>query len=342
MTRGIKTATAPRRSLGAWLALGMVGCAALAGLAGFTAQPARAEQVVVSHYAELMYGAPWAVALDQGFFKKHGVDITGILSSDGGGTTIRNMMASDVPYTETALSAALSAIHDGIDLKIVDGAVNTAADLVWVVKPNSPLKSIHDLVGKKIAYTRASSTTQILGLAALQAAGVDPAKVKMLSLGTIGGGLTALDQGAVDAAPELEPTFSRNAAKYRVLFAVSDVLPPITQHVGAVSAKFLKQHPDQVRGIILARRDGVQFMKAHPDQAIAIIAKAYDMPNATIAQAFKRLQAANYWSEGELDYAAMDRSVVGLHVAGVYPDAKVDWSKLVDESALPPDLRSKK
>jgi NitT/TauT family transport system substrate-binding protein len=303
--------------------------------------PAEAGKIVVSHYEELMYGAPWAIALDQGYLKKRGVDVTSILSSDGGGTTIRNMMASDTPYTETALSAALSAIHDGLDLKIVDGAVNTAADLVWVVKPNSPLKSIHDLSGKKIAYTRASSTTQILGLAALEAAKVDPAKVSMLAFGTIGGGLTALDQGGVDAAPELEPTFSRNAAKYRVLFAVSDVMPPVTQHVGVVSSQFLKEHPDQVKGIILARRDGVEFMKAHPDEAVKIVARAYDMPPGPIAAAFKRLMATNYWSEGKFDYAAMDRAVVGLHVAGVYQEAKVDWTKVVDESALPADLRSR-
>ncbi|WP_460902962.1 ABC transporter substrate-binding protein [Paraburkholderia jirisanensis] len=327
------------RPLRAWLSASLAGFALLATTASV---PVRAGQVVVSHYAELMYGAPWAIALDQGFFKKRGVDITELLTSDGGGTTIRNMMASDVPYTETALSAALSAIHDGLDLKIVDGAVNNAADLVWVVKPNSPLKNIHDLAGKKIAYTRASSTTQILGLAALQSAGVDPTKVTMLSLGTIGGGLTALDQGAVDAAPELDPTYSRNASKYRVLFAVSDVMPPVTQHVGVVSTKFLQEHPDQVKGLILARRDGVQFMKAHPDQAVAIIAKAYDMPPGPITLAFKRLIAANYWSEGKLDYSAMDRAVVGLHVAGVYPDAKVDWSKVVNESALPADLRSTK
>jgi len=332
--------TTARTTLGALISASVIGCAALLGATA--SAPVHAGQVVVSHYGELMHGAPWAIALDQGYFKKRGVDVTGLLSSDGGGTTIRNMMASDMPYTETALSAALAAIHDGLDLKIVDGAVNTAADLVWVVKPNSPLKNIHDLVGKKIAYTRASSTTQILGLGALEAASVDPSKVKMLSLGTIGGGLTALDEGAVDAAPELEPTYSRNAAKYRVLFSVADVMPPVTQHVGVVSEKFLKEHPDEVKALILARRDGVEFMKAHPHQAVAIVAKAYDMPPAIIENAFKRLMAANYWSEGKLDYAAMDRAVVGLHVAGVYPDAKVDWSKVVDESALPADLRTTK
>jgi NitT/TauT family transport system substrate-binding protein len=321
-----------------WRKLAIVTCAPLLVI---TSQVS-AKEVVVSHYAELMYGVPWAIALDQGFFKKRGVDITGMLSSDGGGTTIRNMMASDLPYTETALSAAVSAIHDGLDLKIVNGAVNNAADLVWVTTPNSPIKNIHDLVGKKVAYTRASSTTQILALVAFQNAGISPDKVKMLSLGTIGGGLTALEQGAVDAAPELEPTYSRNLQKFRVVFNVAQVMPPITQHVGVVSTQFLHDHPDQVKAIILARRDGVQFLKAHPEEAAKITAKAYDMPLPIISSAFSRLLAAGYWDEGHLDYQAMDRSVAGLQLVGAYPSGKVDWSKVVDESALPADLRSKK
>jgi len=321
MTQNAITNTAPgsttirsgRRWPRALLALSAA-CVALAAPVS-----SRAAEVVVSHYAELMYGVPWAIALDQGFFKKRGVDITGFLSSDGGGTTIRNMMASDMPYTETALSAAVSAIHDGLDLKIVNGAVNNAADLVWVTLPNSPVKNIHDLAGRKIAYTRASSTTEVLGLLALQTAGIPADKVTRLSLGTIGGGLTALDQGAVDAAPELEPTYSRNIKKYRV-----------------------HDHPDQVRAIILARRDGVQFLKAHPEEAAKIAAQAYDMPLPTIDTALHRLLAAGYWDEGKLDYQAMDRSVAALHLVGAYPDQKVDWSTIVDESALPPDLRSKK
>ncbi len=317
-------------------------CALAAACAALSVSvSAQAAELVVSHYAELMYGVPWAIALDQGYFRKRGVDVTGLLSSDGGGTTIRNMMASDMPYTETALSAAIAAIRNGLDLKIVNGAVNKAADLVWVTMPKSPVKNIQDLVGRKIAYTRASSTTQVLGLLALKNAGVPVAKVTQLSLGTIGAGLTALEQGAVDAAPELEPTYTRNLKKYRVVFNVGDVMPPITQHVGVVSAKFLHDHPDQVRAVILARRDGVQFLKAHPDEAAKITAKAYDMPLPIIASALQRLLAAGYWDEGRLDYPAMERSVDGLRLVGAYPNQKVNWAAMVDESALPPDLRSK-
>ena len=43
---------------------------------------------VVSNYGVTTNGMPYAVAMAKGFFKQQGADVTGILSSDGGGTTV--------------------------------------------------------------------------------------------------------------------------------------------------------------------------------------------------------------------------------------------------------------
>src|SRR6187200_1878241 len=96
----------------------VLGCAlALAAWAG--PRPAAAEQVTVTHWGVLMYGAPYAVAIEKGFYKEQGLDIDGVLTSKGGGTTVRNVIASDLPYGEVALSAAIAAANQGIKLKIV-------------------------------------------------------------------------------------------------------------------------------------------------------------------------------------------------------------------------------
>ena len=39
---------------------------------------------------------PYAVAMAKGFFKQQGADITGILSSDGGGTTVRTLLGGNL------------------------------------------------------------------------------------------------------------------------------------------------------------------------------------------------------------------------------------------------------
>ena len=60
--------------------------------------PARAETITVTHWGSAFYGAPYAVAMENGFFQKRGVDITGILTSAGGGTSVRNTLAGDLPF----------------------------------------------------------------------------------------------------------------------------------------------------------------------------------------------------------------------------------------------------
>jgi NitT/TauT family transport system substrate-binding protein len=76
----------------------------------------QADEISVTQWGSSLYGLPYAVAMDRGLFKKAGVDITGILTSSGGGTTVRNILASKTPYGEVAVAAALAAQRQGMDL----------------------------------------------------------------------------------------------------------------------------------------------------------------------------------------------------------------------------------
>ena len=60
------------------------------------AMPALALDLTVTHFGTGMYGVPFAVAKEKGYFKEGGLDVTGFLTSAGGGTTIRNAMASEI------------------------------------------------------------------------------------------------------------------------------------------------------------------------------------------------------------------------------------------------------
>jgi NitT/TauT family transport system substrate-binding protein len=85
----------------------------------------RAESITVTHWGSAFYGAPYAVAMEKGFFKAHGVDITGILTSNGGGTSVRNTLAGDLPFGEVALPAAIQAINAGQPLVIIGGGTDS-------------------------------------------------------------------------------------------------------------------------------------------------------------------------------------------------------------------------
>lgn len=310
-----------------------------AGLGGATSA-ATAEEISVTHWGVLMYGAPYAVAMEKGFFKESGIDITGILTSQGGGTTMRNVLAGGLPYGEVALSAAVAASKEGIPVKIVNGGVRTVADTLWVVMPNSPLQSVKDLVGKKVAYTSPKSVTQMLAIMALDKAGIAQDKAELVSTGGIGAGLTALTSGKVDAAPTLDPIWSKDIGKYRPLFWTKDLLPPIMQTVGVTTPDFAAKHPDKLRAIILGRRKGVEFIYANPEESGRIFAKAYNLDPKLAETAVRNMIAVEYWGKGNFDLDGMSNMVKGLQLVGGLEPGPIDWSKLVDPSFLPNDLRS--
>src|SRR5262249_30767059 len=108
----------------------------------------KAEEIAVGNYGVSANGMPFGVALVKGYFKDEGLNITGLISSAGGGTSLRNMLAGGgVPYGEVNPGVVVSAILAGADLKIISDNTLTVAEFVWAVKPDSPVKSIKDFKG---------------------------------------------------------------------------------------------------------------------------------------------------------------------------------------------------
>jgi NitT/TauT family transport system substrate-binding protein len=312
-----------------------------ATIAAWKSPPAWAETITVTHWGGQFYGVPYAVAMEKGFFKKNGVDVTGILTAAGGGTAVRNTLAGGIPFGEVSLAAAVLAINSGQKLIIIGAGSQSVADQMWVVKKDSTLTSIKDLIGKQIAYTAPGSVSNMLILMALKANGITQQQVKLVPAGDLGANLSAVGSGAVDAGFSDDLVYAQNKDLVRPLFMVRDVLDPrMMQTVTITTAEYAKAHPDIIKGLIATRRDGLAYTLEHPDEAADITAKAYNNPNADLFRAHVReLIKQNYWSDGRLDYAVMNHMVEGLHITGQIK-GDVDWPKYVDTSYLPPDLRS--
>jgi len=317
----------------------VLGLAATIGL--WKAPAARAETITVTHWGGQFYGVPYAVAMDKGFFKKNGVDVTGILTAAGGGTAVRNTLAGGIPFGEVSLAAAVQAINAGQKLIIIGAGAQTVSDQMWVVKKDSALTGIKDLAGKQIGYTAPGSVSNMVILMALKANGITQQQVKLVPAGDLGANLSAVSSGAIDAAFSDELVFAQNKELVKPLFMVRDVMDPrMMQTVMITIAEYAKAHPDIIKGLIVSRREGLAYMMEHPDEAADITAKAYNNPNVELFRAhLHELIKEKYWSDGRLDYAGMNHMVEGLQITGQIK-GDVDWSKYVDTSYLPPDLRA--
>lgn len=319
----------------------VVGAAALMAAATAVQAPAaraQAVQISVTHWGSQLYGLPYAVAMEKGFFKEAGIEVSGVLTSKGGGTTVRNVFASDFPYGEVALPAAVAAANEGFELRIIH-AGTVAHSNIWMTKLDSPLKSIKDIEGKRIGFTSPRSVSQTTMFMILDKIGVPRDKVQLVSTGAIGAGFTALESGGVDATLASEPQASLYAQKYRVAFAAADILPPVTQTVGVTTPEFIKKEPKKLAALILGRQKAVKFIYANLEESGKILSKAYGLDEKIAISATRNMAKTGFWGEGNLDIASMNEMIRGLKLVDAIK-GDPDWNKLIDRSLLPADLKS--
>jgi NitT/TauT family transport system substrate-binding protein len=310
----------------------------IAAVAAFVSCQARAGDLAVSQYGRVTATLPWAVALEKGFFADAGVKIDHIISGEGGGTTLRNMLASDMPYGEVATSAALAAIKSGVDIVIVNTASDHIGEIALVANPKSDVRKVQDLAGKKAGFTNPKSTSELLLRLALKEAGMT-GKVDLVGTGGFGGGLTLLDSAGIDAAPLIDPILTLKPDKYRVIFHFADLIPRMTWLVGVTTRKFAKEHPETVRKLIEVHRRGVDYIYANHDDAIRIYAKVWQQKPEEVATYFpKYFGYKGEWSQGGFDKEALEKMSDGLQLTDE-SDGPVDWKAVIDQQFLPKDLQ---
>jgi len=299
----------------------------------------RAADLTVAHYGSLLQGAPYAIAMEKGFFKEAKLPIDGISAGKGGGDTVRAVLASEIKFGEAGVGAVLAARSKGVDVVIVSAAVSGETDMYWLVKNDSPIKSINDLKGKRVGYTNPNSGSDMLGRMVWKRAGIAPDSFTLIATGGLREGITMLGQGAIDAMPVIEPIATRLSSQFRPAFAFGDYVPSMTQTVGFAQRGWLEKNGDLVRGIIAARRKAVEAIYADPKAAAAIIAKTHALEPAIAETVTAKFAKVRYWSLGDFDRAGLDANIEGLELINAAEGRGVDWNQLIDQGYLPADLK---
>jgi NitT/TauT family transport system substrate-binding protein len=316
-------------------AAAVLGAVLLMAVAG----TARADTLAISEYGNITSTLPWAVAFKKGYLNQDGLHITDIVSSSGGGSSLRNILASDLAVGNLGTATAIAGINQGMDLRIVMCNADFIGDLAWATTVRSTARSLKDLVGKKIAYTAPRSTTEMVLRAAVADAGLT-GKVTLLPIGGLGPGLTALAEGAVDATPLSDPVLTLQADKYRILFHGYDVFPKFTYSVVVATREFTLKHPDQLRALLRARRRAIEYMEQNHDETALIYSQVFGVNLVDARKLLPKYYEWGQWSHGEFSREGLDAMSRGMLAVGII-DKPVDWSKLVDQSFLAPDQQRK-
>jgi NitT/TauT family transport system substrate-binding protein len=283
---------------------------------------------------------PIVVAQQLGQMGKLGIDVKSITGSSGGGTTVRNVTQGGLSLGQVATSAGIKAILAGEDLKIVGGAVMTPGTICWIVKKDSPIKSIKDLVGKTVGFTQPGSVSESLLALSLKAAGIDPASVKTRAAGGIGENFTLLSSGGLDAAFTVDPILTQHASEIRLVFFARDYVKKFLQTVWVTDSATLKDQGTQVAAFLRGWTWGAEYTASHPVDAAKIFAKAAQQDEGPVIYTLQHEQPAQYFGKGDLDKEALSNALEAMRFGKLLGPDKIDLSKIIDQSALQTSMRT--
>lgn len=304
---------------------------AILAIAAGCSKPATETTTVRLAYGRKMQYAPQIVAAETGLFQAQGVTVEsqlmvgGIQCAEAVTTGAADMAAmGDVP--------ALIAAASGAPVKIVLRYAGNENMHRIVAAPDSGITTAADLVGKRIAVQKGSSTYGAF-LLFCQAKGLDVRSLKLVDLNPryMPEAVAAKE---VDAIVGSEPWPSNVEATVPGSHSVCCLsgLGNEFPHLVLVSARFAETHPDAVRAVVRALNEAVARINADPATAAAVLSKVTGVP----ADREERDLRAFDWriTLDDKVRASLRQTAEFLHESGQIP-ALPDLDQCLDASFLP-------
>lgn len=216
-------------------------------------------------------------------FKAQGTAVQWVFSR-GSNNSLEFLNSGASNFALTSSISALVARVNGQPVKAVYSYL-WAEPSALVVPGNSPIKTVADIKGKKIAATKGTDPYFFL-LRTLDANGLKPSDVEIVHL-QHPDGRVALEQGRVDVWAGLDPHMAgAQAAGARFIyrnpaFGLAAFLN--------TSESFLKQHPDAVRIVLRNYERARRWIIEHPTEAVTLLSEEIKLPPEVI-----KLQLGRY------------------------------------------------
>ncbi|WP_181776976.1 ABC transporter substrate-binding protein [Amycolatopsis pittospori] len=215
--------------------------------------------------------APLRLAQEGGYFKAEGLEVEAV-DAPSGQASMTKMIGGEVDIAfSTYMPFFIAKSKGAADIRLVADSVSASPKSNAVVTvPNSPVKTINDLAGKKIAITDKNTASHLLTVSVMKDHGVDSSKVQWVPM-ALPNIAAALAAGQVDAAYAPEP-FLTQASKVAGATPVVDIATGATQDFPLAGfgslGSFVDKNPKTVaafqRALTKAVRDSADRSKIEP------------------------------------------------------------------------------
>jgi NitT/TauT family transport system substrate-binding protein len=224
-----------------------------------------------------MTTAPMNYAMQKGFFRKHGLDLT-MVYIDSGVTLTQAVVGGSVDIGQNGYTPAAAAAVQGGDIVFI-GGISNKLPFQLIVK--SEIKTAADLKGKKIAISRLGSSSDTAAGFALAHLGLKRSDVTLLQLGGEGTRTAAMMSGQIDGSMEQLPRSAEleETGKYHMLVDCTVVAGDYPNTAYVARRATLKAKPDLVKRFMMAISESIHAYKTNKAEALELSAAFLKTPN---------------------------------------------------------------
>ncbi len=201
-------------------------------------------------------------------FKKDGIAVKWVLSA-GSNRALEYLNGNSIDIGSTAGLAALLAKANGNPIR----APYIFSRPEWtalVVPKNSPIKTLADLKGKKVAATKGTDPYLFL-LRALHSVGLKRTDIEHVAL-QHADGRTALEQGRVDAWAGLDPLMAATELDSGARLLYRNVAFNTYGFLN-VRDDFITKHPQEVKRVLATYEKSRAWIRANTSEAAKILSE---------------------------------------------------------------------
>ena len=277
---------------------------------------------------------PLDVGVQGGIFKKHGLDVD--ITAFGGGAKLQQAMAAESIDLGLGSGPEMAYIEKGAPVKAVAMIVGPPLYLVLLVRPDSPIKTVADLKGRKINVSSVRSLTGWLMSELSRQQGWGPRGVELVSFSPSRTALAVMKTGQIDGMMT-DMTFALRAQQNgegRILVRFGDLVKDFHTHVLFATDKLIATRPDAIRKFLLGWFDTITFMRANKAATVKIAMEVLNLDQSIASPAYDQLMSM-FSDDGKFHapaLAALSRSYVELDLL---PSEPKDMRKLYTEEFLP-------
>ncbi len=244
----------------------------------------------------------------------------------GSNKALEFLNAGSIDFGSTAGAAALIGKINGNPIK----SIYVYSRPEWtalVTRKDTPIQSVADLKGKRVAVTRGTDP-HIFLVRALQSAGLAEHDVREVLL-QHPDGKTALIRGDVDAWAGLDPMMAQAEVEdgARLFYRNKDAN---TYGILNATEEFLKAYPDLTRRVLAVYEDARKYCLANYDEEKHAFMAATKLPSAVVDIQLKDRTELTFNRIGPQQRDTILKAGIALQQAGVIP-ANVDVKKALDD-----------